>query len=147
MIRVLRAELVKVVRRRVLMITAAAVVVFATGGAAIVLMTAEPAATVTPSRGPTVEDLAQVGGGTQGSPHDCVVTGFFVFVIFVGAFAIEFGRGTIRTMPLRPRRQAAGGKMSGLLVFAARVLAVTEAARGWLPDSSRPPKTSPPMDG
>ena len=38
MIRVLRAELVKVVRRRVLMITAAAVVVFAIGGAAIVLI-------------------------------------------------------------------------------------------------------------
>ena len=53
MIRVLRAELVKVVRRRVLMITAAAVVVFAIGGAAIVLTTAEPAATVTPGRGPT----------------------------------------------------------------------------------------------
>jgi ABC-type transport system involved in multi-copper enzyme maturation permease subunit len=130
MIRVLRAELVKVVRRRVLMITAAAVVVFAIGGAAIVLMTAEPAATVTPGRGPTVEDLAQAGGGTQVFLTTASFTGFFVFVIFVGAFAIEFGRGTIRTMLLRePRRlRLLAGKMSGLLVFAAGVLAVTEAA-------------------
>lgn len=87
MIRALRAELVKVVRRRVLMITAAAVVVFAIGGAAIVLMTAEPAATVTPGRGPTVEDLAQAGGGTQVFLTTASFTGFFVFVIFVGAFA------------------------------------------------------------
>ncbi len=128
MIRVLRAELVKVVRRRVLLITAAAVGVFAIGGAAIVLTTAEPAATAVPGRGLTLEELAEAGGGSEVFLTAASFAGFFVFVVFVGAFAIEFGRGTFRTMLLRQpgRLRLLAGKMSGLLVFAAAVLAVTE---------------------
>jgi ABC-2 type transport system permease protein len=130
MIRALRAELVKVLRRRVLLITAAAVAVFAIGGAAIVLTTAEPAATAISDRGLTVEEVAQAGGGTEVFLTAASFAGFFVLVVFVGAVAIEFGRGTFRTMLLRQpgRLRLLAGKMAGLLVFAAGVLAVTEAA-------------------
>jgi ABC-2 type transport system permease protein len=140
MIRAMRSELVKVVRRRVLIVTAAAVAVFAVGGAAIVLATAEPAATVSRGRGPTVEDLAQAGGGTQVFLTVSSFAGFFVFVIFIGVFAIEFGRGTFRTMLLRQpgRLRLLAGKMSGLLVFAAGALAVTEAAT-WIAARSLAP--------
>jgi hypothetical protein len=54
--------------------------------------------------------------------------GTFLFVVFVGAVAIEFSRGTFRTMLLhQPRRlRLLAGKMAGLLVFAAAVLAAAE---------------------
>jgi hypothetical protein len=130
MIRALSAELVKVLRARVLLITAAAVAVFAIGGAAIVLTTAEPATTAAPGRGLTLESLERAGGGTEIFLTVASFAGFFVFVVFVGAYAIEFGRGTFRTMSLRQpgRVRLLAGKMFGLLVFAAGALAVTEAA-------------------
>jgi hypothetical protein len=128
MIPALRAELVKVLRRRVLIVTAVAVVVFALGGAAIVLSSAEPAATATPGRGPAVEDLVAAGGGTEVFRTAVSFAGFFVFVAFVGAVAVEYGRGTFRTMLLRqPRRlRLLAGKVTALLAYAAAVLAVTE---------------------
>jgi hypothetical protein len=128
MTRSLRAELVKILRRRVLLVTAAAVVVFAVGGAAIVLAAAEPAASATPGTGVTIEALGEPGGGTEVFRRAVAFAGFFVFVVFVGAVAVEFGRGTFRTMLLRqPRRvQLLAGKMAGLLAFAAVVVAVAE---------------------
>ena len=55
--------------------------------------------------------------------------GTFLFVVFVGAVAVEFSRGTFRTMLLhQPRRlRLLAGKMAGLLLFAAVVLAAAEA--------------------
>jgi ABC-2 type transport system permease protein len=128
MIRALRAELVKIRRRRVLVVTALAVVVFAVGGATIVLTAAEPAAAATPGRGLTLEALADAGGGTAVFRTAASFAGFFMFVVFVGAVAVEFGRGTFRTMLLRqPRRlRLLAGKMTGLLAFAAAVLLATE---------------------
>jgi ABC-2 type transport system permease protein len=130
MSRAFRAELVKVLRRRVLLITAAAVAVFAVGGAAIVLTTAESAPTANPDARLTLEELAEAGGGTEVFLTAASFAGFFVFVLFVGAFAIEFGRGTFLTMLLRQpgRLRLLAGKMAGLLAFAAGVLAVTEVA-------------------
>ena len=51
-----------------------------------------------------------------------------LFVVFVGAVAVEFSRGTFRTMLLyEPRRtRLLAGKMAGLLLFAAVVLAAAE---------------------
>lgn len=128
MIRAFRAEFVKILRRRVLMVTALAVTVFAVGGAAIVLASAEPIATATPGRGVTLEGLGEAGGGTEVFRTAVSFAGFFVFVVFVGAVAIEFGRGTFRTMLLRqPRRlRLLFGKMAALLAFAAGVIAVAE---------------------
>jgi ABC-2 type transport system permease protein len=55
--------------------------------------------------------------------------GTFLFVVFVGAVAVEFSRGTFRTMLLyQPRRlQLLAGKMAALLLFGAVVLAAAEA--------------------
>ena len=128
MIRSLRAELVKVLRRRVLVVTALAVVLFSVGGAAIVLAAAEPAATATPGRGLTLEALADAGAGTEVFRTAASFSGFFMFVVFIGAVAVEFGRGTFRTMLLRQpgRLRLLAGKVAGLLAFAAGVLAVAE---------------------
>jgi hypothetical protein len=54
--------------------------------------------------------------------------GTFLFVVFVGAVAVEFSRGTFRTMLLHePRRlRLLAGKMAGLLLFSAIVLAAAE---------------------
>jgi len=127
MISAFRAELVKLLRRRVLLVTALTVVVFAVGAAAIVLTAAEPPGPAQ-GRGVTIAELADAGGGTEVFRTAVSFAGFFVFVVFVGAVAVEFGRGTFRTMLLRqPRRgRLLAGKMAALLTFAGGVLAVTE---------------------
>jgi ABC-2 type transport system permease protein len=128
MIAALRAELVKVLRRRVLLVTAVTTVLFAAGGAAIVLAAAEPAGERVPGRGVTTASLSEAGGGTEVFSTAIAFAGTFLFVVFVGAVAVEFSRGTFRTMLLhQPRRiRLLTGKMAGLLAFAAVVLAAAE---------------------
>ena len=132
MIAALRAELVKLRRRRVLILTAAATVIFTVGSAAIVLASAEQSGNPR-GRGVTVEALSEAGGGTEVFTTAVSFAGTFLFVVFVGAVAIEFSRGTFRTMLLhQPRRlKLLAGKMAGLLVFAATVLAIAETL-SWL---------------
>jgi ABC-type transport system involved in multi-copper enzyme maturation permease subunit len=128
MIAALRAELVKVLRRRVLVITAVTTVVFAVGGAAIVLAAAEPAGARVSGRGVTVASLSTAGGGTEIFTSAASFAGTFLFVVFVGVVAVEFSRGTFRTMLMhQPRRlRLLAGKTAALLGFAAVVLAATE---------------------
>jgi ABC-2 type transport system permease protein len=132
MIAALRAELVKLRRRRVLVVTAATTLVFAVGSAAIVLGSATRTAN-RDGRGVTFASLADAGGGTEVFTSAISFTGTFLFVVFVGAVAVEFSRGTFRTMLLHePRRiRLLAGKMAGLLVFAAVVLGVAEVVT-WL---------------
>ena len=134
MMRTFRAELVKLRRPRVMLITAIATILFAFVSAAVVLANAEPSATQPEaSRGPSVEALSSAGGGTEVFTAGASFAGTFVFVVFVGAIAVEFSRGTIRTMLLRqPRRVALlSGKLAALLAFAAVVLAGA-AALTWI---------------
>ena len=127
MIAALRAELVKLRRRRVLIVTAATTLVFTVGSAAIVLASAERSAD--PRARVTFASLADAGGGTEVFTTAMSFAGTFLFVVFVGAVAVEFSRGTFRTMLLHePRRlRLLAGKMAGLLAFAAVVLAAAEA--------------------
>jgi ABC-2 type transport system permease protein len=127
MIRAFRAEMVKLLRRRVWLLTSAAVVVVAVGGTAIVLAGAEPAGPGPSGPGLTLQDLADAGGGTEVFRRAASFAGFFMFVVFVGAIAVEFGRGTFRTMLLRQpaRLRLLAGKMTALLAYSAGVLAVT----------------------
>lgn len=132
MIAALRSELVKLRRRRVLIVTATTTLIFAVGGAAIVLASASQ--TANPGgRGVTFASLAEPGGGSEVFTTAVSFAGTFLFVVFVGAVAVEFSRGTFRTMLLyEPRRlRLLAGKMAGLLLFAALVLAVAEALT-WL---------------
>jgi ABC-type transport system involved in multi-copper enzyme maturation permease subunit len=127
MIAAMQAELVKVLRRRVLVITGLTTFVFAGGSAAIVLTSAER--TGPPSgRGVSVASLADAGGGTDVFVTAASFAGTLLFVVFVGAVAVEFSRGTFRTMLLhQPRRlHLLAGKMAGLLAFAAGVVAAAE---------------------
>jgi ABC-2 type transport system permease protein len=128
MISSFRAELVKVLRRRVLVIAAITTVVFAVGSAAIVLAAAEPAGQPVPGRGVTVDSLSDAGGGTDVFTTAVSFAGTFLFVVFVGVVAIEFARGTFRTMLMyQPRRlRLLAGKTAALLAFAAGVLMATE---------------------
>jgi ABC-2 type transport system permease protein len=128
MIAAMRAELVKVLRRRVLLITAVTAVVFAVGSAAIVLAAAEPTGESVSGRGVTVASLSDVGGGTDIFTTAVSFAGTFLFVVFVGVVAVEFSRGTFRTMLMyQPRRlRLLAGKTAALLAFAAVVLAATE---------------------
>lgn len=135
MIRSYRAELTKLVRRRVVLFTTAVALVFAVGGSAVVLAAAKPAADAAAraGRAPSLEALAGAGGGTEIFRVAASFGGTFLFVVFVGLMAAEFSRGTIRTMLLRqPQRlRLLAGKLAGLLTFAAVTLAVTEAVT-WL---------------
>ncbi len=129
MIRTYRAELVKLARRRIVVLTAAIITIFAVGGAAVVLASVKPAAETGPGRALSLERLAGAGGGTEIFRTAASFAGTFLFVVFVGAIAAEFSRGTIRTMLLRqPRRvRLLAGKVTALLTFAAIALACTEA--------------------
>jgi ABC-2 type transport system permease protein len=129
MIAALRAELVKVLRRRVLIVTAAATIAFTVGATTIIVASAERSGNGPQGRGVTIESLSQAGGGTEVFTTAVSFAGTFLFVVFVGVIAVEFARGTFRTMLLyQPRRiRLLAGKMAALLVFAASVLAVAEA--------------------
>jgi ABC-2 type transport system permease protein len=128
MIAAVRAELVKLRRRRVLIVAAVTTIVFTVGSAAIVLASAEQSGNPR-DRGVTLESLSDAGGGTEVFTTAVSFAGTFLFVVFVGAVAVEFSRGTFRTMLLyEPRRvRLLAGKMGGLLLFAAVVLAAAEA--------------------
>jgi ABC-2 type transport system permease protein len=102
--------------------------VFAAGSAAVVLAAAEPAGAQPSGRGVTVSSLSGAGGGTEVFTTAVSFAGTFLFVVFVGVVAVEFSRGTFRTMLMyQPRRlRLLAGKTAALLAFAAVVLAVTE---------------------
>jgi ABC-2 type transport system permease protein len=130
MIRAFRSELVKLLRRRVLLVTALVTAVFSVGGAALVLTSAEPGRSADrDGRALTIDDLSRAGGGTEVFTSTISFAGTFLFVVFVGAVAAEFSRGTIRTMLLRQpaRVRLLAGKTVAMLTFAAAVLAGMEA--------------------
>jgi ABC-2 type transport system permease protein len=128
MIATFKAELVKVLRRRVLLVTALTTFVFAVGSAVIVLVSAAPAGERASGRGLTIASLSGAGGGTEVFTTAVSFAGTFLFVVFVGVFAVEFSRGTFRTMLIyQPRRlRLLAGKLAALLAFAALVLAAAE---------------------
>jgi ABC-2 type transport system permease protein len=129
MIAAMRAELVKVLRRRVLLIAAVTTVVFAVGSSAIVLAAAEPAGQPASGREPTVATLSDAGGGTEVFTTAISFAGTLLFVVFVGVVAVEFSRGTFRTMLLyQPRRlRLLAGKIAALIAFTAVLFAGVEA--------------------
>lgn len=129
MIATLYAELARLARRRVLIATGIAALIFAFGGAAIVLSSAESVrAGGAAGLIPTLEDLQSAGGGSEVFRGAVAFAGTLIFVVIVGLTAIEFSRGTVRTMLLRqPQRlRLLAGKVLAMLVFAAGALAVLE---------------------
>jgi ABC-2 type transport system permease protein len=125
MIRMLKAELLKLRRRRVAIGLAGAALAFAAVASIAVFLSA----TDKPSqRGATVESLSQAGGATEAFSIGASFAGILVFVLFIANVAGEFSQGTFRTLLMRqPRRIGLlAGKMTGLLLFAAVGLALAE---------------------
>ena len=131
MIRTYRAELTKLLRRRVVLVTLAAVLLFAVGGGHDPRPVGRPRRPGAGRLGRHADpqSLAAAGGGTDVFRVAVAFTGTFLFVVFVGVIAAEFSRGTIRTMLLRQplRARLLAGKLAALLTFAAVTLAATEA--------------------
>jgi ABC-2 type transport system permease protein len=125
---VIRAELSKLARPRVLLGAALAAALFATVAGLTVFAGADPGATATPGRGPTLEELTGPGGGTRAFATGASFVGLFVVVTFIANGAVEFSSGTLRTLLMRQpgRVRLLAGKMVALLLFAAGVLLVAE---------------------
>lgn len=126
MTRILRAELLKVTRRTMVLAVLAVLLVATISITAIVFTGADPATGPGQPRLPTVEDLSAAGGGTEAFSLGVSFMGLFVFVLFIANWSGEFSQATFRTLLLKePRRLAVlGGKLAGLLVYLAGVLAV-----------------------
>jgi ABC-2 type transport system permease protein len=128
MIRIVRAELRRLVRRRPMFIAGAAALLFAAVAALTVIPSAEGSGPATRRGGATLAALAGDGGGTEAFAVAASFVGFFVFVTFIALVATEFSGGTFRALLLRdPRRlRVIVGKLAGILLVAAGVVAFAE---------------------
>jgi ABC-2 type transport system permease protein len=128
---VIRAELQRSTRRRSLVLALLFAVAFAT--VATVTVFSSVSDRLDPSnngQGATFADLVASGGGTKAFAVGTSFGGFLVFVVFIGLMAREFSEGTFRALVLREpnRRRVIVGKVVGLLLVAAGIVAVAEAA-------------------
>ncbi len=126
-----RAELVKLLRPRILILTAVVTTLFSIGGTLVILAAVGSRASTDLSL--TTTQLRSAGGGTQAFRAAASYAGWsFLFAVFVAYTAAEFGRGTMRTMLLRqPRRlRLLAGKLSAIFALTAAALAVGEFL-GW----------------
>ena len=116
MIRTYRAELTRLVRPKVVAATALLATAFSVAAATLILAADN-------------RDFTAAGGGTDVFRVAVSFTGTFLFVVFAGTMATEFGRGTVRTMLLRqPRRLSLlAGRLAAVLTFAAVTLAYAQA--------------------
>ena len=121
---VIRAELAKLRRRRVLVAAPLAAAAFAAVATMAVFLSAQPGGGRAPGRTLTLDELAMTGGGTQAFATGASFVGLLVFVTFVANVTGEFSQGTFRTLLMRQpgRIRLLGGKMIALLLFAAAVL-------------------------
>lgn len=128
---VLRAELQRSTRRRTLAIAVAFALLFAT--VATITVFSSVSDRLDPSnngQGATLADLVSAGGGTKAFAVGTSFGGFLVFVLFIGLVAREFSEGTFRALVMREpnRRRVLLGKVVGLLLVAAGIVAITEVA-------------------
>ena len=130
MINVIRAELLRLVRRRTLAAAAAGCLAFAVIASLTVFSTAQESGVRSRRAGTTLAALTGNGGGTEAFAVGAAFVGFFVFVTVIAVMAGEFSGGTFRALLLRnPRRlRLIIGKLAGLLIVAAGAVAFAEAA-------------------
>lgn len=130
MIKVIHAELLRLVRRRTIAIAAAGCLAFAVIATLTVFSTAQGSGIRSRRAGTTLAALAGNGGGTEAFAVGAAFVGFFVFVTVIALMAGEFSGGTFRALLLRnPRRlRLILGKLAGILIMAAGAVAFAEAA-------------------
>jgi ABC-2 type transport system permease protein len=126
---VIRAELTKLTRRRVLIAAPVAAVAFAAVATMAVFLSAQPAGGRAPGRATTIEELASAGGATHAFATGASFIGLLVFATIIANVTGEFSQGTFRTLLMREpgRIRLLAGKMTALLLFAAVVLLGAEA--------------------
>lgn len=126
--RVVKAELLRLARRRTLIVAAAGSLLFSV--VATLTVFSSVTAVAVPSRrgGATLASLVGAGGGTEAFAVGASFVGFFVFVTFIALLASEFSGGTFRAMLLRnPNRvHVIVGKLVGILIVAASVVGLVE---------------------
>lgn len=138
MIRVIRAELKRLLRRRTVLGMAAGAALFAfVAGLSVFATAGDGPAVRTRAGGASLADLTAAGGGTQAFAVGASFGGFLVFVIVIGLFASDFSGGTFRAMLLRQphRLRLLVGKLVAFLAVAAGMLAAAEIvtfALSWL---------------
>lgn len=130
MIRVVHAELIRLLRRRTMVIAGAGALLFALVATLTVFSTAREVVVPGGRGGTTLAALAGGGGGTEAFAVAASFMGFLVFVTFIVLLAGEFSGGTFRALLLRnPHRlQVIAGKLAGILLVAAATAALAEAA-------------------
>ncbi|HVE19647.1 MAG TPA: ABC transporter permease subunit, partial [Ilumatobacteraceae bacterium] len=127
--RIIKAELMRLVRRRTLLIAIAGSLLFAVVATLTVFASAKSTGIANSRQGgTTVAKLAASGGATQAFAVGASFAGFLVFVTFIAMVAGEFSGGTFRALLLRDphRRRMIAGKVVGLLIVAAGVAALAE---------------------
>jgi hypothetical protein len=123
--RVIRAELMRLVRRRTIAITVGAAFAFAVVATLALFASAKSSGPIVSRGTVTVARLASDRGGTAAFAIGASFVGFFVFVTIIALFANEFSGGTFRALLLRsPHRMRL---MIGKLVATMMVAAVTVA--------------------
>jgi ABC-2 type transport system permease protein len=133
MINVVKSEILKLTRARILVGTLVAISIAAVVATSVALFSAEATEGPPAGRGVTLAELAAAGGGTEAFSLGMSVSGFFVFVTLAANWAGEFSQGTFRTLLMKqPRRHdLLAGKLIGLVAFAAVVLLLFEGLT-WL---------------
>jgi ABC-type transport system involved in multi-copper enzyme maturation permease subunit len=128
MIRMFRAELLKLRRRRVAVTMLLGALAFAVLSATVVFLSASDGTVPGAARGTTLQSLGAAGGATEAFSIGVSFIGILALVLFIANVAGEFSQGTFRTLLMRQpdRIGLLAGKMAALLVFAAVALAVAE---------------------
>jgi ABC-2 type transport system permease protein len=129
MTRIIHAELIRLVRRRTIAVAAAGAVIFSVVATLTVFSSAETTGVASRRGGATFAALAGDGGGTEAFAVGASFVGFLVFVTVIALIATEFSGGTFRALLVRdPRRLwLIVGKLAGILLVAAAVVALAEA--------------------
>lgn len=128
MTRIVKAELLRLARRRTLIIAVAGSLLFSVVATLTVFSSAEAVGVPSRRGGATLADLSGHGGGTEAFAVGASFVGFFVFVTFIALLATEFSGGTFRALLLRDphRLRVIVAKLVGILLLAAAVVALVE---------------------
>jgi hypothetical protein len=131
MIKIVHAQLVRLVRGRTIAVLVATTLLFAVLASLTVFSTAtsEPAVGAASRRGSiSASVLEGASGGTEAFAIGASFTGFLVFVTFIALIATEFSGGTWRALLLRDphRRRVLVGMVVAVLVLAAATVALAE---------------------
>ena len=129
MTRIVRAELLRLLRRRTLVGAAAGALLFSVVATLTVFSSGRNSGAPSRRGGATPAALAGHGGGTEAFAVGASFAGFFVFVTFIALLAGEFSGGTFRALLLRDphRLRVIVAKLVGILLVAAAVVALVEA--------------------